>query len=78
MGNKSHGLKHGWTLIAHKSFTLYTNANAYIVIDTDYDTVMHFKVTDSELDMISVNWGFNFKVILGFKTIKIMELPDDE
>ncbi|MGK7377020.1 hypothetical protein ACSFXN_04200 [Planococcus sp. 1R117A] len=78
MGNKSHGLKHGWTLIAHKSFTLFSNANTYIVIDDEHDTVMHFKVTDSEFEVISANWGLNYKVILGFKTIKILDVPEEE
>lgn len=78
MGTKSHGLKHGWTLIADKSFKLFSNANAYILVDYEHDTVLQFNVTDSELEVVSANWGLRFKVILGFKTIKILEVSDDE
>lgn len=78
MANKSHGLKHGWTLITHKSFKLFSNANSYVILDDEDDTVMHFSVTDSEFEVFTANWGLHYKMILGFKTIKIMNLPDED
>lgn len=78
MATKSHGLKNGWTLIADKSFKLFSNANEYILVDYENDTVLQFAVTDSELEVVSANWGLRFKVILGFKTIKVMEVPEEE
>lgn len=78
MANKSHGLKNGWTLIIDKSFKLFSNANSYVILDDENDTVMHFSVNDSEFEVFSANWGLNYKVILGFKTIKIMNLPEED
>ncbi|MGI2328248.1 hypothetical protein [Planococcus sp. YIM B11945] len=78
MANKSHGLKCGWTLIAHKSFKLFSNDNAYVVIDEDSDVVMHFTVKESEFEVIRNNWGLTYKVIPGFKTIKFMNVPEEE
>lgn len=77
MGNKSHGLKHGWTFIAHKSYKIYSNANAYVVIDYENDVVLQFTVTDADLEIVTANWGLNFKIILGFKTIKILDIPEE-
>lgn len=78
MANKSHSLKCGWTLIAHKSFKLFSNDSGYVVLDQESDVVMHFIVKESEFEVINNNWGLNYKVITGFKTIKFMNIPEEE
>jgi len=78
MANKSHELLNGWTLIAHKSYKLFSNANSYVLLDHDNDVTMQFAVTEQDFEVISSNWNLNFKMIPAFKTVKILNVPDEE
>lgn len=76
MSSKSNKLQYGWTLIAHSSFQLYSNKNAYVVMDEDNDVMIRFSVQEHELEVLSSNWNLNYKVNTGFKTIKILNSPE--
>lgn len=78
MATKSHSLQNGWTLIMHKAYKLFSNSDAYIVIDEDNDVVMQFAVKESEFEVFSNSWTLNYKIIPGFKTIKVMNVPEEE
>jgi len=78
MANKSHELLNGWTLIAHRSYKLFSNANSYVLLDHDNDVTMQFAVTEQDFEVISSNWNLNFKMIPAFKTVKILNVPDEE
>jgi hypothetical protein len=77
MSTKSNQLQKGWTLIAHASFQLYSNKHSYVLIDEDNDVALRFTVQESEIEVFSSNWNLNYKINLGFKTIKIMNAPDE-
>jgi hypothetical protein len=76
MSTKSNALQFGWTLIAHSSFQIYSNKNSYVVIDEDNDVMIRFTVQEHELEVLSSNWDLNYKVHIGFKTIKILNAPE--
>ncbi|PWW26852.1 hypothetical protein DFO73_10915 [Cytobacillus oceanisediminis] len=78
MVNKSHDLLNGWTLIAHKAYKLFSNNNSYVLIDGDNEVIMQFTVVEQEFEVIQSNWNLNFKLIPGFKTIKVLNVPDEE
>ncbi|MBT2696128.1 hypothetical protein J7E79_01560 [Bacillus sp. ISL-40] len=75
--NKSHELLYGWTLIAHKSYKLFSNENSYALIDQDNDVAMQFTATEQELEIIHSNYNLRFKVIPAFKTIKVLNVPEE-
>jgi hypothetical protein len=77
MSTKSNPLQNGWTLIAHTSYQLYANKHSYILIDDENDVVLRFAVQENEVEIFSSNWNLNYKVNLGFKTIKIMNSPEE-
>ncbi|KAF0822663.1 hypothetical protein V7200_03675 [Cytobacillus firmus] len=72
METKSHTLLNGWTLIGHKGYLVYPNKNAYVVLDPDNDTF------DNEIEVSAANWSLNYKINIGFKTLKILNTPDEE
>jgi hypothetical protein len=76
--NKSNGLLNGWTLIAHQSYKVYSNNNSYVVLDSDNDVVMICLVTEQDFEVISSNWNLNFKIIPAFRTVKILNVPDED
>jgi hypothetical protein len=76
METKSHELMNGWTIITHPSYKIYTNHNAYVLLDNDGDSVMRFAVQENEIEVFSSNWNLNYKLNLGFKTLKIKNHPD--
>lgn len=78
MVNKSHTLVNGWTLIAHKTIKLYANENSYVLMDGVNDVMMQFTVTDQEFEVTSSSWNLNFKMIPAFKTVKVLNIPDEE
>lgn len=78
MVNKSHTLVNGWTLIAHKTFKLYASENSYVLMDGVNDVMMQFTVTDQEFEVTSSSWNLNFKMIPAFKTVKVLNIPDEE
>jgi hypothetical protein len=78
MATKSHGLHHGWNLIADKKFKLFSNQNEYVLLDWEGDTVLRISVQDHELAVLGSSWDLNFKINLAFKTIKIINEPSDE
>jgi hypothetical protein len=78
MGNKSHELLSGWTLIAHSSYKLFSNNNSYILIDGDNDVAMQFSVENQEFEVLQSSWSLRFKFIPGFKTIKVLNVPDED
>ncbi|MBT2690842.1 hypothetical protein J7I93_22130 [Bacillus sp. ISL-47] len=78
MVNKSHELLNGWTLIAHKAYKLFSNNNSYVLIDGDNEVMMQFVVNDQEFEVIQSSWNLNFKVISAFKTIKVLNVPEEE
>lgn len=78
MLNKSHQLLNGWTLIAHKSYKLFSNENSYVLIDQDTDVSMQFVVTEQELEILQSKYDLRFKIIPAFKTIKILNVPEEE
>lgn len=78
MATKSHELASGWTLIAHRSYKLFSNENLYVLIDQDNDVAMQFAVRDQEFEVVSCNWGLNFKMIPAFKTIKVLNVPEED
>jgi len=78
MANKSHELLNGWTLIAHRSYKLFSNGSSYVLLDHDNDVTMQFAVTEQDFEVVSSNWNLNFKMIPAFKTVKILNVPDEE
>jgi RNase P/RNase MRP subunit p30 len=76
MSTKSNPLQHGWTVIAHSSYQVFTNKNAYVVIDEDNDVVIRLAVQENEVEVLSSNWNLNYKINIGFKTIKILNSPE--
>ena len=76
MSTKSNPLQYGWTLIADSSYQLFTNKNQYIVIDEDHDVMIRFTVQEHEVEVFSSNWNLNYKLNIGFKTIKILNAPE--
>ncbi|HAF0292587.1 TPA: hypothetical protein G9C53_004993 [Salmonella enterica subsp. enterica serovar Typhimurium var. 5-] len=78
MANKSHALANGWTLIAHKLYKVYANENSYILIDNTNDVMMQFTVTDQEFEVTASSWNLNFKIIPAFKTVKVLNIPEEE
>ena len=78
MANKSHELANGWTIIAHKSYKLFSNNNSYVLIDEDNDVALQCAVSDQEFEVISSNWNLHFKMIPAFKTVKVLNVPDEE
>ncbi|PLR94171.1 hypothetical protein [Bacillus sp. T33-2] len=78
MATKRHPLLNGWYLIAHPTFKVYSNNNCYIVLDWDDDVVIRFAVLDHEIEVFGGSWNLNYKINLGFKTIKIVNEPEKE
>ncbi|HWO74386.1 MAG TPA: hypothetical protein VNM69_00560 [Bacillus sp. (in: firmicutes)] len=78
MANKSHQLLNGWTLIAHNSYRLFSNSNSYVVLDHDNDVALQCAVTEQDFEVISSSWNLKFKIIPAFKTVKILNVPDEE
>nr|WP_263324087.1 hypothetical protein [Neobacillus sp. Marseille-Q6967] len=76
MSTKSNSLQYGWTLIAHSSYQLFSNKNSYVVIDEDNDAVIRFAVQEHEIEVFSSSWNLNYKINIGFKTIKILNSPE--
>jgi hypothetical protein len=76
MSTKSHPLMNDWTLIAHPSYQIFANKNSYVVVDDDSDVVIRFTVQKNEVEIFSSNWDLNYKVNIGFKTIKIITAPE--
>lgn len=77
MSTKSNPLQYGWTLITHISYQIYSNKNCYVVMDEENDVVIRFGVQENEVEIFSSNWNLNYKVNIGFKTIKIMNSPEN-
>lgn len=77
MSTKSNPLQYGWTLIAHTSYQLYSSKHSYVLIDEESDVVLRFAVQENEIEVFSSNWNLNYKVNLGFKTIKILNTPEE-
>jgi hypothetical protein len=76
MSTKSNPLHNGWTLIAHTSYQIFANKSSYVVIDDENDVVIRFAVQENEVEVFSSNWNLNYKVNIGFKTIKIINAPE--
>lgn len=77
MSTKSNQLQKGWTLIAHASYQVYSNKNGYVLIDEDNDVALRFALQENEVEILGSNWNLNYKINLGFKTIKIINTPDE-
>ncbi|ULT58707.1 hypothetical protein L1999_09335 [Neobacillus drentensis] len=75
--NKSQTLLNGWTLIAHKSYKLYSNENSYVLIDQDGVLSMQFTVTEQEFEIIHSEYDLRVKMIPAFKTIKVLNVPEE-
>ncbi|MED4226996.1 hypothetical protein [Neobacillus cucumis] len=75
--NKSHTLLNGWTLIAHKSYKLYSNENSYVLIDQDGVLSMQFTATEQDFEIIHSEYDLRVKMIPAFKTIKILNVPEE-
>jgi hypothetical protein len=78
MANKSHELLNGWTLIAHKSYKLFSNDNSYVLLDQHNVVSMQFSATEQELEIFQSDYDLRFKMIPAFKTIKVLTQPDEE
>lgn len=79
MITKSHQLVHGWTLVGHKSFDVYSNrANSYAVLDKESDVVMRFVAQENEIEVLASSWDLHYKLNIGLKTIKILTDPEEE
>jgi hypothetical protein len=46
-------------------------------MDEENDAVIRFGVQENEVEVFSSNWNLNYKVNIGFKTIKIMNSPEN-
>jgi hypothetical protein len=46
-------------------------------MDEENDIVIRFGVQENEVEVFSSNWNLNYKVNIGFKTIKIMNSPEN-
>ncbi|MEH7113623.1 hypothetical protein V7124_14710 [Neobacillus niacini] len=77
MSTKSNKLQYGWTLIAHPTFQIFTNKNAYVIIDEGNDVMIRFTLQETEIEILGANWNLNYKINLGFKTLKIMNTPEE-
>jgi hypothetical protein len=77
MTTKSNKLQYGWTLIAHPTYQIFTNKNSYVIIDEDNDVMLRFTLQENEIEIQSANWNLNYKINLGFKTLKIINTPED-
>ncbi|MED1469140.1 MULTISPECIES: hypothetical protein [Bacillus] len=77
MSTKSNKLSHGWTIISHPSYQIFSNKNAYVIIDEDHDVVLRFSLQESEIEVLGGSWNLNYKINLGFKTIKILNAPEE-
>jgi hypothetical protein len=77
MSTKSNKLQNGWTLIAHQSYQVFTNKNSYVIVDEDNDVVIRFNLQENEIEILGANWNLNYKINLGFKTLKIMNSPEE-
>lgn len=79
METRSHSLVHGWTIVGHKSYDVYSNrANSYAVMDNDSDVVMRFVTQENEIEILASSWDLNYKLNIGLKTIKILTDPEEE
>ncbi|MDF2946670.1 MAG: hypothetical protein K0S51_1349 [Bacillales bacterium] len=47
-------------------------------MDSDNDVVMICLVTEQDFEVVSSNWNLNFKIIPAFKTVKILNVPDED
>ena len=77
MSTKSNKLQNGWTLIAHTSYQVFTNKNSYVIVDDDNDVVIRFNLQENEIEILGANWNLNYKINLGFKTLKIINTPEE-
>jgi hypothetical protein len=77
MTTKSNKLQYGWTLIAHPTYQIFMNKNSYVIIDEDNDVMLRFTLQENEIEIQSANWNLNYKINLGFKTLKIINTPED-
>jgi hypothetical protein len=77
MSTKSNKLQYGWTLIAHPTFQIFTNKNAYVIIDEGNDVMIRFTLQETEIEILGANWNLNYKINLGFKTLKIINTPEE-
>jgi uncharacterized protein YxjI len=77
MTTKSNKLQYGWTLISHPTYQIFTNKNSYAIIDEDNDVMLRFTLQENEIEIHGANWNLNYKINLGFKTIKIINTPED-
>ena len=77
MSTKSNKLQNGWTLIAHPSYQVFTNKNSYVIVDEDNDLVIRFTLQENEIEIVGASWNLNYKINLGFKTLKIMNTPEE-
>jgi hypothetical protein len=46
-------------------------------MDDDNDAVLRFVLQENEIEILGGSWNLNYKINLGFKTIKIMNAPED-
>ncbi|MEH7011145.1 hypothetical protein V7087_10010 [Neobacillus niacini] len=76
MTTKSNKLQFGWTLIAHPTYQIFTNKNSYVIIDEDNDVMLRFTLQENEIEIQGANWNLNYKINLGFKTLKIINTPE--
>ncbi len=77
MSTKSNKLQYGWTLIAHPTFQIFTNKNSYVIVDEDNDVMIRFTLQETEIEILGANWNLNYKINLGFKTLKIINTPEE-
>ncbi len=77
MTTKSNKLQYGWTLIAHPKFQIFTNKNSYVILDQDNDVMIRFTLQETEIEILGANWNLNYKINLGFKTLKIINTPEE-
>jgi hypothetical protein len=79
METKSHALQKGWTLIAHKSYDVYSNkSHLYALMDLDGDVVLRFLTQENEIEILGCTWDLHFKLNIGLKTIKILNDPEED
>ncbi|MDR4945200.1 hypothetical protein [Neobacillus cucumis] len=77
MTNKSHELLYGWTLLAHKSYKLFSNDNSYVLLDQDNVVSIQFTATEQDFEIIQSEYDLRVKMIPAFKTIKVLNVPDE-
>ena len=53
------------------------NKNSYVIIDEDNDVMLRFTLQENEIEIQGANWNLNYKINLGFKTLKIINTPED-